>query len=47
MNQLELYIVLVEARTCESPGFCYLFLKITVWMTLLIEYETFSKTCET
>ena len=41
MNHLELYIVLVKARTCESPGFL-------LERTELHNYiETFFKTSET
>lgn len=41
MNHLELYIVLVKARTCESPGFL-------LERTELYNYiETFFKTSET
>jgi hypothetical protein len=41
MNHLELYIVLVKARTCESPGFLLGITKLYVYV------ETVFKTSET
>ena len=41
MNHLELYIVLVKAWTCESPGF------FMERMEPVVEFETFFKTSET